>query len=116
MGMSLEPAEPGILVLDNGLTRGDVVALQTLAVNHVDVVTLPPHSTHIMQPVGVSWAGAFSTECGWDFRQQLLIGALERACTPLPVAPSRGRSVAGDSWVTIPFATIDAAGSATSTS
>ena len=112
----LGPEEEAILVLDNAPTRGDLTALEFLAANRIHVVTLPPHLTHIMQPVDVCWARAFKTAYGHWLRRYLKEGGLERAYAQLPPAASRGRRTAArDSRVCVAFAAADAAKAATST-
>jgi uncharacterized protein YecA (UPF0149 family) len=37
-----EPAEPAILVLDNGPTPADSESMRLMAAGHIHVVTLPP--------------------------------------------------------------------------
>jgi hypothetical protein len=112
----LDPAEPAILVLHNAPTRADLQALQALAAAHIHVVTLPPHLSHIMQPVDVCWARAFKTEYGRYLRKWLVPAALDRAFCQLPLAATLGRRTAArDSRVCIAFASVDAARAATST-
>jgi hypothetical protein len=112
----LDPEEPAMLVLDNAPTRGDLLALQLLAANHIHVVTLPPHLTHHMQPIDVCWARAFKTAYGRWLRKWLQLGALERAYAQLPPAASRGQGTAArDSRVCIAFDASDAAKGAPST-
>ena len=112
----LDPAEPAILVLDNAPTRGDLAALRLLAANHIHVVTLPPHLTHIMQPVDVCWARSFKTAYGRCLRTWVKESSLEMAYAQLPPAARRGRrSAARDSRVSIAFAAADAARVATTT-
>jgi hypothetical protein len=112
----LDPEEPAILVLDNAPTRGDLQALQTLAAAHIHVVSLPPHLTHIMQPVDVCWAQGFKTEYGRYLKKWLNPTALERAYWQLPDAVAiRRRTATRDSRVCIAFASVDAARGATST-
>ena len=55
----MSPLEPAVPVLDNSATRGDLVALRTLAERHIIDVTLPPHMTPVKQPVDVCWARSF---------------------------------------------------------
>jgi hypothetical protein len=102
------------LVLDNASSRADLQAMQWLRANHIHVVTLPPHLTHIMQLVDVCWAWAFETEYGRCLRKWLAPEALARAYAMLPPAASRGRSAARDSRVVIALASADAARIATS--
>jgi hypothetical protein len=112
----LGPEDPAILVLDNAPTRENLLALRLLAANHIHVVTLPPHLTHIMQPVDVRWARAFKAAYGRWLTKWLRLGALERAHSRLAPAAFRGQTTAsGDSRVCISLAASDAAKGVTST-
>jgi hypothetical protein len=56
----LEPTEPAILVLDSASTRADLEWMRLMAANHIQLVTLRPHLTHIMQmstSVGLARSG-----------------------------------------------------------
>lgn len=51
--------EEAVLILDNAQIHANPEAIQVFRENHVRVITLPPHCTHCMQPVDVSWAKSF---------------------------------------------------------
>ena len=55
-------AKTAILVLDGHATRLNPAALEYLKRFNVKVVTLPSHSTHILQPFDVGVAGAFKAQ------------------------------------------------------
>jgi hypothetical protein len=105
----MDPAEPAILLLDNAwsLLLDDLQEMQWLRARDIHVVTLPPHLTHIMQPVDVCWARALKTEYGRCLRKWLAPEALARASAMLPPAASQGRSAARDSRVVIAFASAE---------
>jgi hypothetical protein len=115
-GLDQRQAEPSIVILVNAPTRADLAAWQSLAAAHIRVVTLPPHLTHIMQPMDVCWARAFKTEYGRYLRTWVVPDALDRAYWQLPPAAAISRRTAArDSRVCIAFASVDAARAATST-
>jgi hypothetical protein len=60
--------EPILLILDGHTSRYDFLALLILFAFNVDVLILPPHSTHVTQPFDVSIASPLKT-C---FKRQLL--------------------------------------------
>jgi hypothetical protein len=94
-------------------TRGDLVALRTVAAADIHVVSLLPDLTQIMQAVDVCWAQARKT--GRSLRTCWVPVALDRVCLRLPPAASmRRRTAARDSRVCIDFASVDAARGAAS--
>jgi hypothetical protein len=50
-----------LLILDGHGSRWTYEAMRLFDVNHVDVLILPPHSTHVLQPFDVSVAGPLKT-------------------------------------------------------
>jgi hypothetical protein len=109
------PSEtPALLVMDNAPTRADLAGLQMLSEMNIILVTLPPHLTHIMQPVDVCWARSFKTAYRRFLRRWIDEDALTRAYSLLGPPARRGpRTKARDSRVSIAFAVADAALSAT---
>jgi hypothetical protein len=60
--------EPVLLIVDGHKSRYDFLALLILFAFNVDVIILPPHSTHITQPFDVSIANPLKT----FFKKELL--------------------------------------------
>jgi hypothetical protein len=50
---------PAILLMDNAPPSACQRALETFRPHNVRGVILPPHLTHVMQPIDVSWARSF---------------------------------------------------------
>jgi hypothetical protein len=48
-----------VLLVDNALHDADPGALPVFRGNQVRVITLPPHCTHLLQPVDGAWAEPF---------------------------------------------------------
>jgi hypothetical protein len=112
----MRPEEPAVLVLDNAPTRGDLAALHFLAEKHIIVATLPPHLTHVMQPIDACWARSFKTAYRQFLKAYIREDALVRAYSLLgPTARTGARSKARDSRVSIAFAVVDTATMATVT-
>jgi hypothetical protein len=87
----MHPGEPVVLVLDNAPTRGDLAALQFLAEKHILVVTLPPHLTHVMQPIDVCWARSFKTAYRRFLKAYIKEDALVRVYDMNAIHPGRSR-------------------------
>jgi hypothetical protein len=81
------------------------------------MVALPPHLSHVMQAIDVCWAPSFKIAYRRSLKAHIKGGALVRAYSLLgPAARTGLRSKAGDSRVSIAFAVVDAATTATVTS
>lgn len=52
-------ADPVLLIADQHDSRTDTLAINYLADNHVTLLCLPPHTTHRLQPLDVSFFGPF---------------------------------------------------------
>jgi hypothetical protein len=52
-------SSPAVLFIDNAPTHNAREAMEIFRNHNVMVITYPPHLTHVMQPVDVSWARAF---------------------------------------------------------
>jgi hypothetical protein len=52
-------SSPAVLFIDNAPTHNAREAMDIFKAHNVMVITYPPHLTHVMQPVDVSWARAF---------------------------------------------------------
>jgi hypothetical protein len=112
----MSPGEFEILVLDNVPTRGDMIAFQFLPKNHSIAVSLPPHLTHVMQPIDVCRARSFKASYRHFLKAYTKEDVLVRSYSLLGRAAQTGaRSTAGDSRVSIAFAIVDAAKTATVT-
>jgi hypothetical protein len=48
-----------VLFLDQAQGRGDAYAMGIFAAHNVTVVLLPPHLTHVLQPVDLVWVRQF---------------------------------------------------------
>ena len=46
--------EPTILIVDNHSSRYNSFAIEYLALHNVQLLTLPPHCSHLLQPFDVS--------------------------------------------------------------
>jgi hypothetical protein len=104
--------KPAILVLDNAPTRACARALETFRAHNVHVVTFPPHLTHVLQPIDVSWARAFKT----FLRDWLRINQkLDRRADQFRAlgSPLEGASQAQQTKARLVFSVIDAAQPAT---
>ena len=55
------PGQQAVLFVDGAPTRGNVRALEIFQEHGVLVITFPPHLTHVLQPVDVSWARRFKS-------------------------------------------------------
>jgi hypothetical protein len=116
IALGMHPEERAVLVLDNAPTRGDLAALQFLAEKHIIMVTLPPHLTHVMQPIDVCRARSFKTAYRRFLKAYIRVDSLVRAYSLLrPAARTGAPSNARDSRVSIAFAVVDAARTATVT-
>ncbi|XP_031344824.1 uncharacterized protein LOC116171893 [Photinus pyralis] len=58
---------PILLILDNHSSHRDLQAIQYCRENHIDLLSLPPHASHKMQPLDVGFFGplknSYSREC-----------------------------------------------------
>jgi hypothetical protein len=79
IAVGMLPAEPAVLVLDNAPTRGDLAALQFLAEKNINVLTLPPHLTHVLRPIDVCWARSFKAAYRRFLKAYIKEDALVRA-------------------------------------
>ena len=53
------PGHVAVLFLDNAPTRSNMEAMEIFRMHNVRVILLPPHLTHVLQPVDVCWAKQF---------------------------------------------------------
>jgi hypothetical protein len=51
-----------VVFLDNAPTRGSWAAMHAFRRHNVPVILLPPHLTHVPQPVDCCWAKQFKVE------------------------------------------------------
>ena len=56
------PGRAALLFVDGAPTRGNARALEIFRAHGIHVVTFPPHLTHVLQPVDVSWARSFKAK------------------------------------------------------
>jgi hypothetical protein len=49
------PSAEAFLILDNAQLHAHPGALRVFRANHLRVITLPPHCTHLLQPVDAVW-------------------------------------------------------------
>lgn len=60
-------ASPVLLILDNHSSHRDLQVIQYCRENHIDLLSLPPHASHRLQPLDVGFFGplktAYSHEC-----------------------------------------------------
>jgi hypothetical protein len=62
---------PAILFIDNAPTHNAREAMDIFKAHNVKVITFPPHMTHIMQPIDVSWARSFKAWFTREFRKMM---------------------------------------------
>jgi hypothetical protein len=67
------------LFLDNAPTRRNSEAMHVFPQHNVMVVLFPPHLTHVMQPVDVSWAKPFKTKTAEAWRRYTRSACVVRA-------------------------------------
>lgn len=77
--------QPVLLVLDNHSSHRDLQVIQYCRENHINLLSFPPHASHIMQPLDVGFFGplknAYSREC-----DKWLVSNAEKVITQIQVA------------------------------
>eukprot|EP01098_Paradermamoeba_levis_P010449 TRINITY_DN438_c0_g1_i2.p1 TRINITY_DN438_c0_g1~~TRINITY_DN438_c0_g1_i2.p1 ORF type:complete len:310 (+),score=62.06 TRINITY_DN438_c0_g1_i2:651-1580(+) len=57
-----DPSAPALLVIDQHTTRQDEHFLGLLSQQHVQILPLPPHTSHILQPLDLSFFGCLKSQ------------------------------------------------------
>jgi hypothetical protein len=70
---------PAALFLDNAPTRSCTEAMRIFRAHLVRVILLPPHLTHVLQPVDVCWAKQFKAAMTKAFQRYGVNPAIEEA-------------------------------------
>ncbi len=79
-----------ILVVDNHSTRKDLHAMETWLKHNVTVVTLPPHTTHVTQPLDVAFFRPLKTA----FRNEFMVASRGK----IPVTKTNLAGVLKGAW------------------
>jgi len=101
-----KPNAPIIIFMDNHSSRENPEALEELRLHRIDVLTFPAHATHVLQPLDVSFFGAFkvylrknldlSGAATLDKRRACMLAAVQKAwyfsCYPGTITGGFARS------------------------